>query len=117
MIYSHFSKWPPLKIVKILALTLKPIHLERSDLHLNICFKVQGIHLTYLQSNNIDNDDVFLATTRVCVCVCVCGGGGGGGGGVINDAYRLLDSNKLFMPFEINDECPANDMDPVPNST
>ena len=50
---------------------------------------------TILVYNNIDDDDVFLATTPE---------------GIIN-AYRLLDSNKLFMPFEINDESPFNEMD------
>ena len=52
---------------------------------------------TILAYNNIDDDDVFLATARE---------------GIINDAYRLIDSNKLFMPFEINAESPFNEMDP-----
>ena len=39
-----------------------------------------------LAYNHIDADDVFLATTRERI---------------INDAYRLLKSNKLFMPFRI----------------
>ena len=53
---------------------------------------------TILAYNDIDDDyDVFMATTRE---------------GIINDAYRQLDSNTLFMPFEINDESFLWEMDP-----
>ena len=47
--------------------------------------------------NSIDDDDVFLATIRE---------------GIVNDSYRLLSSDNIFMPFEINDKSPFNEIDP-----
>ena len=39
-----------------MAVTLKPLHLGMWDLHINICFKGQGFHLTYLRTHIIDKD-------------------------------------------------------------
>ena len=50
-----------------------------------------------LAYNNIDDDDVFLATIQE---------------GIVNDSYRLLSSDNMFMPFEINDKIPFNEIDP-----
>ena len=40
----------------LMAVSLKLLHLSMWDLHLNICFKGQQIHLTYLRKRIIDRD-------------------------------------------------------------
>ena len=52
---------------------------------------------TILAKNSIDDDDVFLANIRE---------------GIINDYYKLLSSDDIFMPFKINDKSPFNDINP-----
>ena len=51
-----------------------------------------------LAYNSIDDDDdVCLATIRE---------------GIVNDSHRLLSSDNIFMPFEINDKSPFNEIAP-----
>ena len=51
-----------------MVVTLKPLHLGIWDLHLNICFKGQQIHLTYLRTSNIDQDWFDQRWPPFCLC-------------------------------------------------
>ena len=54
-----------------MAVTLKSLHLGMWDLHLNICFKGQGIHLTYLWTRIIDQDWFNQRWPPFCLCKVV----------------------------------------------
>ena len=66
MFFSHFSKWPPLKIVKIWeGCNFETVPHRKVRFASKHMFKGQGNHLTYLQSCIIDHKSL-IEDFRLC---------------------------------------------------